>query len=346
MKKDYYEILGVSKDASQAEIKKAFRKLAKKYHPDVSSEADAEERFKEAQEAYAVLSDESNRQKYDQFGHAAFEQQGGGGGFGFGGFGSSRNSRRKGRDLEKRVDLTFEEAYFGVTKTIKLNVHEKCDECHGEGGFDSQTCPTCHGNGRVSVEQRSPFGTFVQQKACPTCHGKGKTYQKVCSVCHGEGRVKKIREFDVKIPAGVDTGNQLRMPGKGEAGINGGPHGDLYLVFNVSASKHFTREGSNVILELPVTITTASLGKTIEVETMTGKVDLKIPKGTQPGTKFRLKDKGFENLHSRGRGDQYVIIKVVVPTNLTKEQTEILKKLDKTNLTNDNIFMKFKKMFQ
>ncbi len=364
MKKDYYEVLGVNKDASDAEIKKAFRKLAKKYHPDVSKEDNAEAKFKEAQEAYAVLSDPDNRSKYDQFGHAAFDQQSGAGGFnfdqfdfgdilndlfggGFGGFGGfgSRSSRTRGRDLEKRVDITFEEAFFGVTKTIKLKVLDSCDKCSGEGGFDTQMCPTCHGNGRVSVEQRSMFGTFVQQKTCPTCQGKGKTFKTACDVCHGNGRVQKERSFEVKIPAGVDTGNQLRMAGKGEAGANGGPSGDLYLVFNVLKDPLFKREGNNVILELPITFTTAALGKTLDVKTMDGEVSLKIPKGTQSGTKFRLKGKGFENLHSRGHGDQFVITKVVTPTNLSKEQIDILKKLDKTDLTNDSIFDKFKKIF-
>ncbi len=364
MKRDYYEVLGVGKSADEREIKKAFRKLAKQYHPDVNKEPGADEKFKEAQEAYAVLSDASQRQKYDQFGHAAFEgPQGGGfdfsgfdfgdiigdlfGGFGgFGGFGSRRsNGPRKGRDLEMMISLSFEESVNGIEKDIEVTVDEKCDECNGEGGFNPTTCSTCHGSGRVTQEQRTMFGSFVQQAVCPNCNGKGKEFKEVCKSCHGSGTKKTRKTINVKIPAGVDNGTQMRIPGKGDSGANGGPNGDLYLVFKVAKHKHFVREDYNIYFELPLTITEATLGTKIEVPTLNGKVDLKIPKGTQPESHFRLKGKGVKKLNSSSHGDMYVIVKVIIPTSVTKEQTELLKKLDKTNLKASSIFDKIKDLF-
>ena len=251
-KRDYYEVLGVSKTATDSEIKSAFRRLAKKYHPDVCKEPDAAEKFKEAQEAYAVLSDASKRQQYDQYGHAAFQGGPGGtggfdfsgfdfsdifsdlfgGGFGFGG-GSSSSRARKGSDSLIRMNLTFEEAVFGTKKTVNLDVVEDCKECSGKGGHGEKTCPTCHGSGQVTTEQRTLFGAFMTKSTCPTCKGQGRSYETTCSTCRGTGKQKKNTDLEVTIPAGVDNGNQLRLAGKGNAGVNGGPNGDVYIEFNV-----------------------------------------------------------------------------------------------------------------
>ncbi len=362
MKKDYYEVLGVSKSADEREIKKAFRKLAKTYHPDVNKEPGAEEKFKEAQEAYAILSDPSQRSKYDQFGHSAFEGQQGGGfnfnnfdfgdilgdlfGGGFGGFGSRNpNGPAKGRDLELLVKLSFEEAVNGVEKDIKISVNDKCEKCNGQGGFDSSTCSTCHGSGKVTQEQRTMFGNFVQQTSCPTCKGSGKTFKTKCDSCRGKGTKKVEKTINVKIPAGVDNGTQMRIQSKGEAGRNGGPNGDIYLVFQVGNHKHFQREDYNIIFELPISVSEATLGTVIEVPTLNGKVDLKIPKGTQPGSQFRLKGKGVKRVNSSNYGDMYVIVNVVIPTSLNKEQTDLFKKLSKTDLKSSSFFDKIKDLF-
>ncbi len=362
MKRDFYEVLGVAKSADDKEIKKAFRKLAKKYHPDVSKEPDAEEKFKEAQEAYAVLSDSDKRAKYDQYGHQAFEgPQGGGYDFGsfdfgdilgdlfggFGGFGrsSNPNAPRRGRDLEKRIDLTFKEAVFGCKKDIKINVVENCKTCNGEGGFEPQTCSRCHGSGRITVEQRTMFGNMVQQKECNACNGKGKQYKKVCSTCGGRGRVKNLKEITITVPEGVDTGTQMRIPGKGEDGINGGPTGDLYIVFVVREDKVFQRDGRDIYLELPISMPDAVLGAKVDVPTLHGDVQLKIPKGTQTQTKFRLKGKGVKSVNSSVYGDMYVITKVVTPTSLNKEQTKLFEKLRDTNLDSASFIDKIRDLF-
>jgi molecular chaperone DnaJ len=372
-KRDYYEVLGVEKSASAKEIKSSFRKLAKKYHPDVCKEADCEANFKEAQEAYAVLSDENNRQKYDQFGHAAFEQgQGGfggggfdfsgfdfsdilsdlfgGGGFGgFGGFGSSRrnpNAPRKGRDSEMMMNITFEESINGTKKDIDLTVEETCETCHGDGGTGVKTCSNCHGSGRISVQQRTMFGTMVNQQVCPECNGKGKTVENKCPDCHGAGRVKKPKTITVTIPAGIDSGQQLRVSGKGEAGYNGGPSGDLYLVFRVKEDELFEREGQHLHLELPITFPQASLGDKIDVPTPYGTVELKIPHGTQSETVFRLKGKGVPYINSSRVGDLYVHVKVIVPTSLNKKQRDLIQKLGDTNLTNESVFQKIVNAFK
>ena len=296
-KKDYYEVLGVSKTASDDEIKSAFRKLAKKYHPDVSKEPDAAEKFKEAQEAYAVLSDASKRKHYDQFGHAAFQQGGGAGAGGFDfsgfdfsdifgdlfggsgfdfGFGGGRSSNRptKGRDTLIRMDLTFEEAAFGCKKDLDVDVMEECSECHGKGGHGEKNCPECHGSGTVTVEQRTMFGSFMSRTTCHNCNGKGKVYESKCSKCRGNGKVKENKTLEVKIPAGVDTGNQLRLAGKGEAGTNGGPNGDIYLEFRVKEHPIFERDGNDIYIELPLTITEAVLGCKKDVPTLDGKYHL------------------------------------------------------------------------
>lgn len=362
-KRDYYEVLGVSKNASEAEIKSAFRKLAKKYHPDVSKEPDAAEKFKEAQEAYAVLSDESKRRQYDQYGHAAFDQMNGGAGFdfsgfdfsdifgdlfgdsgfnfGFGGRGSSSRAT-KGRDKLVRVDLDFEEAVFGCKKIVNLDVNDTCSECDGKGGHGETTCSRCHGSGTVTTEQRTMFGTFMSRSTCPECNGKGKSYRERCSKCRGTGKVKVNKDLEVKIPAGVDTGNQLRLSGKGEAGANGGPNGDIYLEFNVSSHEIYERDGNDIYLELPITITDAVLGCKKDVPTIHGSVRLTIKEGTETGDKYRLKGKGIEDVHSYRKGDMYVIIKVVTPKKLTRDQKKLFESLAKTDL-DDESYNKIKK---
>jgi len=348
-KKDYYEILGVSKDASAAEIKSAFRKLAKKYHPDVSKEADAAEKFKEAQEAYAVLSDENKRAQYDQHGHAAFSGPEGGGfdfsdfdfsdifgdifgasGFGdmFGGRGRS-NRPRKGRDILNRMEITFEEAVFGAKKTIEVLASETCADCDGAGGHDVSVCPDCGGSGHVDVEQRTMFGTFRTRSACRRCGGAGKSYQRTCKVCQGQGKVKKPKKVEVKIPAGIDNGNQLRMAGLGDAGINGGPNGDLYIEFLVAKHALFKRDGNNIILDFPITISEAVLGAKKEVPTLDGKVKLAIPAGSRTGDKHRLKNKGVNSINSFGKGDMYVVLKIITPKNLNREQKKLFNELSK-----------------
>ncbi len=366
-KRDYYEVLGVSKSASSDEIKSAFRKLAKKYHPDVSKEPDAAEKFKEAQEAYAVLSDENKRKQYDQFGHAAFSNGADGSsgfdfsgfdfsdifdglfgdGFGFsnfGSFGGRGGSRaRKGRDSLIRVNLTFDEAINGCKKTINIDTMDTCNECSGKGGFDEATCSTCHGSGTVTSEQRTIFGSFMTKTTCPNCEGKGKTYKKVCSKCHGKGKVKINKDIEVKVPAGIDTGNQLRVAGKGEAGINGGPNGDIYLEFKVEQHPIFIRDDIDIYLKLPITITDAVLGCKKEIPTLNGSVKLTIPAGTKSGEKHRLKGKGINNVNGFGKGDMYVVIDVITPTKLSRDQKKLFESLAKTDLENEEEFKKYKK---
>lgn len=358
-KRDYYEVLGVSKDASEAEIKSAFRKLAKKYHPDVSKEPDAAEKFKEAQEAYAVLSDAEQRKKYDQFGHAAFDSGNGGmGGYDFSGFdfseifddlfggasfrgrdfGFGRSSRaRKGADQLLHMDLTFEEAVFGCKKTITLDTMEACSDCNGKGGHGEQTCPTCHGNGTITSEQHTIFGSFMSRTTCPKCKGEGRTYESTCKTCRGTGAVKKKKEIEVTIPAGVDTGNQLRLSGKGSAGTNGGPNGDLYLEFKVKEHSLFVRDGNDIYLRVPLTITEAVLGCKKEIPTLYGNGTLTIPAGASNNDKQRLKGKGVPDANTARKGDMYLIMNVVTPKKLTKEQKKLFEELQGTNLETDEI---------
>lgn len=365
-KRDYYEILGVNKTATDTEIKSAFRKLAKKYHPDVSKEENAAEKFKEVQEAYAVLSDENKRRKYDQYGHAAFTDAKGGfsgfegfdfgsmndifdeilSGFGFGGgFSSSSrrtSNRRSGNDVLYKMSITFEEAAFGCEKDIKIDVTENCSECNGMGGFDETTCPTCRGSGTVTAEQRSLFGTFLTKTTCSTCGGKGKTYAKKCNKCKGTGQVRETKTITVKIPAGVDTGNRLRLAGKGEAGINGGTSGDLYVEFNVKEHEIYMREDDDIYLDLPITITDAVLGCKKEVPTIYGTVTMNIPSGIQNNDKLRLKGKGIENVHSGKKGDMYAIINIIIPDKITKEQKKLFEDLSKTSLDGNSEFKKYR----
>lgn len=361
-KRDYYEVLGVQKGASQDEIKRAFRKLAKKYHPDVSKEPDAEEKFKEAQEAYAVLSDESKRAQYDQYGHAAFEGMNGGAGFdfsdfdfsdifdsifgagtggsfsSFGNFGNfggrrqTRNGARDGSDMLMRIKLSFDEAVFGTKKDIKVDVNEKCDKCSGKGGHGTHTCKTCHGKGVVTQEQRTILGSFMTQSTCPECKGKGTSFDKVCNDCHGKGVIRKNKNISVKIPAGVDSGSRLRLAGKGDAGVNGGADGDLYLEFVVKEHPLFIRDDYDIYLELPITITDAVLGCKKDIPTLYGNVKLNIPAGSSSGDKLRIKDKGVVHVNSSQKGDMYIILKVCIPKKIDKKQKKMFEELSKTNL--------------
>ena len=358
-KRDYYEVLGVSKNASQDEIKSAFRKLAKKYHPDINKDPDAPEKFKEAEEAYSVLSDESKRKKYDQYGHAAFDNMNGGAGYdfsdfdfsdifseifgsGFGGFSSQGRSRvTKGRDAITKVHLTFEEACFGCKKELDIDTLEKCDDCNGNGGHGEKTCTRCHGSGVITAEQRTILGSFMTRTTCPDCNGAGKTYETTCSSCKGKGRIRKNKTIEVKIPAGVDNGDQLRVPSKGEASPNGGPNGDLYLEFHVSKHEIFERDGKDIYLTIPLTIPEAVLGCKKDVPTLYGKVTLTIPAGTSPNDKMRLKGKGIEDPNTYGKGDMYVVLDLKVPTKLTKEQKKLYEDLSHIE-NNDTFFKKIK----
>ncbi len=365
-KKDYYEVLGVSKTASQDEIKSAFRHLAKKYHPDVSKEPDAEAKFKEIQEAYAVLSDEEKRRQYDQFGHAAFQNgAGGAGGFGgfdfsgfdygdifdniFGSFGGGFSSRsggsraRRGSDSLMRMKLSFEEAVFGCKKDIQLDTTERCPDCDGAGGFGEKTCDQCHGSGTITSEQHTIFGSFLSKTTCPKCKGEGKSFERTCSKCHGNGQVRVNKEIEVKIPAGVDTGSRLKLSGKGAAGTNGGPNGDLYIEFQVSEHDYFVRDENDIYIEAPITITEAVLGCKKEIPTLYGNVTLSIPAGSESGEKHRIKGKGINNETTRKKGDMYIVLKIVTPKKLSKEQKNLLEELSKTDLTDDDDIQNFTK---
>lgn len=348
-KRDYYEVLGVSKGASEAELKKAYRKLAMKYHPDKNpGDADAEARFKEIGEAYAVLSDAQKRQAYDQFGHAGVEGAAGGGqgfggfgGFGgggmgdafsdifedfFGGGGRSRSRVQRGADLRYDLDISFEEAFFGHEANLRIPRWDNCRACDGSGakkGTGMHTCPTCKGAGQVRFQQ----GFFTVARTCTECQGTGQVVEHPCPECGGHGRVRKEHTLQVKIPAGIETGNRLRLSGEGEAGEQGGPPGDLYVVVTVAPHKTFDRDGQHVLLELPVSVTQATLGAHLEVPTMEEPVRLKIPAGTQTGKRFRLKGKGFPNLSGHGTGDQIVTVRVAVPKKLNTRQRELFEEL-------------------
>nr|WP_106780017.1 molecular chaperone DnaJ [Lysinibacillus timonensis] len=340
-KRDYYEILGVSKGASKDEIKKAYRKLSKQYHPDLNKEPGADEKFKEIAEAYEVLSDDTKRSQYDQFGH---EGPSGGFGEGFSGFGgfddifssffgggsrrSDPNAPRKGDDLQYRMKVSFEDAVFGKQTEIEIPREETCDTCSGSGakpGTSPKTCTTCNGAGQINQAVDTPFGRVVNRRTCTTCQGKGKIIIEKCTTCRGAGTVQKRKKIKVTIPAGVDDGQQLRVSGQGEAGRNGGPAGDLYILFNVQDHEYFERDGDDIYFELKLTFPQAALGDEIEVPTIHGKVKLKIPAGTQSGEKFRIKDKGVKNVHGYGQGHQYVIVRVVTPTKLTEKQKQLLR---------------------
>ncbi|AVX20006.1 MULTISPECIES: molecular chaperone DnaJ [Carboxydocella] len=355
-KRDYYEVLGVGRNATEEEIKKAYRKLSKKYHPDLNpGDKSAEEKFKEINEAYEVLSDPQKRAAYDQFGHAGAQGFGGQGGFGdfqggFGGFGAEeifgdifdmffgggsrkRQGPQRGSDLSAEIELTFEEAAFGTTKTIEIPRTETCEICHGTGakpGTGQRTCPTCNGTGQQQIVQNTPFGRFIQSRPCQTCAGQGKIIEQPCQHCHGKGRVRKLRKITVNIPAGVDSGTRVRKAGEGEAGLRGGPPGDLYLIVRVKPHKIFRREHNDVVMKLNISFPQAALGDEVEVPTLEGKEKIKISPGTQNGTVIRLRGKGIVDVHGRGRGDQRIEIQVEVPTKLTERQKQLLEELAET----------------
>ncbi|WP_445397337.1 molecular chaperone DnaJ [Zobellella sp. An-6] len=344
-KRDYYEVLGVAKGADEREIKKAYKRLAMKYHPDRNKEdADAGDKFKEATEAYEVLTDAQKRAAYDQFGHAGVDGQQGGHGFGGGGAdfsdifgdvfgdifgGGQRRQQRaaRGADLRYNMELTLEEAVRGVTKEIKVPTLVGCDVCDGSGakpGTQAKTCPTCHGHGQVQMRQ----GFFTVQQPCPHCRGKGKIITDPCHKCHGEGRYQKTKTLSVKIPAGVDTGDRIRLSGEGEAGEAGAPAGDLYVQVHVREHDIFVRDGNNLYCEVPISFTSAALGGEVEVPTLDGRVKLKIPAETQTGRMFRLKGKGVRSARNGLLGDLVCKVYIETPVNLTDEQKELLRQLE------------------
>ncbi len=347
-KRDYYEVLGVDKGAAQDDIKRAFRKLARQYHPDVNKDdPQTAEKFKEINEAYEVLSDSNKRAQYDQFGHMDPSQgMGGAGGFGGGfedvngfgdifdmffGGGRSRGPQR-GHDLEYELQIEFEEAAFGTEKEIDVPRTEVCDTCGGSGakpGTKVEQCPVCHGTGEQQTMMNTPFGRMVNRKTCSACHGRGVRIPNPCPDCHGQGRRRVRRKVRVKVPAGVDTGTRLRMPGAGESSPSGGQPGDLHIVIRVRAHELFERDGDNVYVDFPVSFVQAALGDEIEVPTLDGQVKLRIPEGTQSGTSFRLRGKGIVRLGSTIRGDQHVRVHVITPTRLTDRQRELLRELGK-----------------
>ena len=377
-KRDYYEVLGVSKTASEQEIKSAFRKKAKEFHPDLNKDdPNAAEKFKEAQEAYSVLSDESKRKMYYQYGHAGVGNGGpGAGGFGgysnfdgagfdfgdifdsifggsasgFGGFsnfgsGSSRQNSRatRGSDILMRMNLTFDEAIYGCEKKFNLDVVEDCEECHGHGGFDREECKTCHGQGTITTQQNTILGSFMSRTTCPDCNGIGRTYKRKCSECNGKGKIKKNKKLTINISEGINTGDRQRVSGKGNPGTNGGENGDLYIEFVVSDHDYFVRDNDDIYLEVPLTLTEAVLGCKKEIPTLYGNVKLNISAGTNSGDKQRIKGKGVNNSYRRHKGDMYVVFKVYTPKRLSREQKQLIQKLSETNMETDEIkrFNKF-----
>ena len=346
---EYYDRLGVSKDASQEEIKKAYRKMSKKYHPDINKEPGAEEKYKEVQEAYDTLGDEQKRAAYDQYGPAGANGfNGGAGGFGgfdgaggFGGFedifssffggGAAQrnpNAPRQGDDLQYRVQLKFEEAIFGTEKEVTYNREATCHTCGGSGakpGTSPVTCHKCHGQGVITVDTQTPLGTMRRQVTCDVCHGTGQEIKDPCPTCNGTGHEKEKHTVSVKIPAGVETGQQIRLAGQGEAGFNGGPYGDLFVMITVQPSDKFEREGSTIYYTLNLNIVQAALGDVVDVPTVHGDVELSIPAGTQTGKTFRLRGKGAPKLRGGGQGDEHVTVKVVTPTKLNSAQKEALR---------------------
>ena len=387
-KRDLYEVLGVSKDASDADIKRAYRKLSKQYHPDINKEAGAEEKFKEIAEAYEILSDSQKRAAYDQYGHASYDPNSGfsGGGFGggfegFGGFGGQgfsgsytggfedifdtffgggggrrgnrANMPRQGADLQYVMDLTFEEAIFGKEEVIHYHRNAECETCHGTGakpGTDPVTCSKCHGSGVINVERATPFGRMMSQTTCDVCGGTGQEIKEKCETCHGHKHVEETHKVRVKVPAGVENGNQMPLRGQGEAGENGGPYGDLYVIFRVGKSDTFEREGADIFYELPINFAQAALGDEVDVPTVHGKVKLKVPAGTQSGTVLRLRGKGAPRLRGSGMGDQHVTVRVVTPKHLTDKQREAMQIFGKeagTHVESEgNFFDKVKDAFK
>ena len=376
-KRDYYEVLGLSKGASEDDIKKAYRKLAKQYHPDINKAPDAEAKFKEINEAYEVLSDPQKKATYDQFGHAGmdgFAQGGfsqgfggmnmddlsdifsefmGGMGSGFSGFnfGSRSSSRRtgplKGENRYMSMDIDFLDAVHGVDKLINISVDKMCSYCDGSGAAsksDVETCPTCRGSGRVMRQSRTAFGMFQQQSVCPDCRGTGKYIKKICPHCNGQGYNNVKEQVEVSIPAGISSGQQVRLQGYGERGSNGGPNGDLYIEIRVKPHKYFQREGNNIYITVPISSIDATLGTTVDVPTPYGDVELSIPAGTQPGQQLRIKGYGIKDIRTSNVGDQYVKVEVEIPKKLSREEKELYEKL--ANRKKESVFDKFKKNFK
>lgn len=349
-KRDYYEVLGVGRDASERDIKKAYKRLAMKFHPDRNpGDKEAEAKFKEVKEAYEILTDDQKKAAYDQYGHAAFEQGGmGGGGFGGGGadfsdifgdvfgdiFGGGRRGggqrqAARGSDLRYNLELSLEEAVRGVSRELRIPTLATCDVCSGSGakkGTSATTCGTCHGAGQVQMRQ----GFFAVQQTCPTCHGRGKIIKDPCNKCHGDGRVEKSKTLNVKIPAGVDTGDRIRLAGEGEAGEFGAPAGDLYVQVTVREHPIFVRDGNNLYCEVPISFAKAALGGEIEVPTLDGKVNLKIPAETQTGRMFRLRGKGVKSVRSSAIGDLLCKVVLETPVNLSDKQKELLQEFEAT----------------
>lgn len=356
-KRDYYEVLGVAKTASEDEIKSAYRKLAKKYHPDLNpGNAEAEAKFKEVNEAYGVLSDADKRAKYDQYGTADPQAGFGGGGFsgGFGGFGGggfsggfedifenifggftgsrrSNNAPEQGRDLRVDMELTFEEAAFGAKKEINLTREESCDECGGSGaakGTTAEVCQACHGSGQVRTTQNTVFGSFSSTQQCTACHGTGRIIRTPCKKCGGKGRIRRARRISINVPAGIDNGQAITLRGEGEQGKRGGAAGDLYVYFSVKPHKLFKRRGNDIYLEVAVSFANAALGAEITVPTLEDSIKYKIPEGTQPGTVFRIRGKGIKRLGGNDRGDMYITVGVEIPRRLSSKQKELLRAFD------------------
>ena len=379
-KRDYYEVLGLKKGASDDEIKKAYKKLARKYHPDLNRDdpKTAEEKFKEVNEAYDVLKDPQKKAAYDQFGHDAFDPRRGGGSAGGGnpfggaggfgafdmddifdmfGMGGGRRARRqgpeRGADLRYDLEISFEEAAFGKEVTLEIPRDENCPTCGGSGaakGSTPETCPVCRGSGQEQVTQRTILGSMTTARICSRCHGTGKIVKNPCGDCNGTGRKHVRRKIDVKIPKGVDEGQRVRVPGGGEAGVRGGSSGDLYVYIFIKPHKLFQRRGNDVIIEIPITFVQASLGDTVQVPTLDGAVDLKIPAGIQTGTVLRVKGKGIPNLRGSGRGDQHVRVKVTTPQKLSARQKELLQEFaalsgDAVNPEQKSFTEKFKDLF-
>lgn len=349
-KRDYYEALGLNKGASMEEIKRAFRKKAHEYHPDKNNgDKAAEEKFKEINEAYEILSDPQKKERYDRFGHAGVDPSAGGygGGAGFGGFedifsdifdmfggGFSSTRRRngpsKGSDIQQRVSITFEEAAFGTEKEVFIHRYEKCEECNGTGAekdTSKTTCPTCNGTGEVRTQQRTPFGSFVNVRPCERCGGKGTIIENPCKKCQGSGKTREKVTLKVKIPAGVDNESVISLRGEGEPGANGGPNGDLYVIISVLPHKVFKRDGSDLIIEIPITFPQAALGDDLVIPTLEEKISYKLPAGTQSGTVFRIKGKGIKHINTSRTGDLYVKVIVEIPKKLNNEQKKLLQKL-------------------
>ena len=375
-KRDYYEVLGVSRGASEDEIKKAYKKMARKYHPDLNpGDKTAEEKFKEVNEAYEVLSDADKKARYDQYGHAGVDPNFGAGGFGGGfdgsfdfgdlgdifgsffggGFGGGRrtnpNAPQRGESIRMSIAISFEEAAFGCEKAVTVERYETCDTCHGNGcapGTSPEVCPDCHGTGTVQVRRQTPMGVFATSSPCPKCGGKGRIIHQPCKDCRGSGMVRKKKTIQASIPAGIDNGQTISIRGQGNAGKNGGPAGDLLITITVRPHELFRREGTSVLCEAPITFTQAVLGAELEIPTIDGKVKYTLPEGTQSGTTFRLKGKGIPSINGRGRGDQHVTVYIETPKNLNKEQKEALKKFAETMGESNyeeqkKFFKKFKK---